>query len=61
MRLVIYLHPQNPVLTWNERVEIYDNSIDEFPYLANYPRVKAVESNVVVLAVYKMTMILNLF
>jgi len=34
------LTAQNPVLTWNERVEIYDNSIDEFPYLANYPRVE---------------------
>ena len=34
------LTAQNPVLTWNERIEIYDNSIDEFPYLANYPRVE---------------------
>ena len=34
------LTAQNPVITWNERVEIYDKVINEFPYLANYPRVE---------------------
>ena len=34
------LTAQNPGITWNERVEIYDQVINEFPYLANYPRVE---------------------